>query len=182
MPAESPPSLLRMLWQASHDRLLVILMVSAAVSLVLTFAHPSSTSSAPDSVDRCEWAWLDGAAIMAAVVTIILCNGINDWQKERAFRELALLTNKRLVTVLEGTGQRKRIDATEVAVGDFIVLEAGETLAADAVCIAVEGMGTLAMDESTLTGESEAVPRSVGSLLPSESRVMEGASHSNLNA
>ena len=67
------------------SRLLIILTILAFVSIVL------QVSFAKDNDER-RFAWIDGAAIIAAVVIVIAVSSGNDWAKERQFRQL----NKKL--------------------------------------------------------------------------------------
>ena len=65
--------------------MLIILTILAFVSIVLQEAF------AEDNKERLT-AWIDGAAIFAAVLIVISVSSGNDWAKERQFRQL----NKKL--------------------------------------------------------------------------------------
>jgi len=62
-------------WEALEDFTLRILLVCGIVSLILGVTideHP-------------EIGWIDGFAIILAVVIVVLVTGINDYQKQKKF-------------------------------------------------------------------------------------------------
>lgn len=78
IPDRPPKSFLELCLDAVQDKTLIILMVAAVISIILgvTVEHDKSI------------AWIDGAAILSAVVIVVLVTAINDWTKERQFRGL----------------------------------------------------------------------------------------------
>lgn len=62
--------------EALEDPTLVMLCIAAAVSLVLGIAENPSTG------------WIEGTAILAAVVIVVMVASLNDYQKEKQFRKL----------------------------------------------------------------------------------------------
>jgi calcium-translocating P-type ATPase len=73
--------------------------------------------------------------------------------------------------VVKRDGSPREIDASQVVVGDLVILSAGDRVVAD--MIAVEAHG-LEVDESTLTGEAEPLEASVDSLLWAGTFVVSG--------
>jgi cation-transporting P-type ATPase E len=69
-------------------------------------------------------------------------------------------------------GEARRLPREEVVVGDLVLLQPGDQLVADGQLEASEG---LLLDESILTGESDAVPREPGDELRSGAFVTEGS-------
>ena len=63
---------------AIQDKTLIILMVAAVASIFL------GVTVEPNK----EIAWIDGAAILAAVVIVVLVMALNDWTKGKQFRGL----------------------------------------------------------------------------------------------
>lgn len=97
----------------------------------------------------------------AAMIIVIMMTGgtsLEDYAEKRAHGELDVLLrgSPQLAHIIRG---RKTIDvkASEVKVGDKIVIKPGETVPVDAVIIE----GTSSFDEATLTGESLPVDHSV---------------------
>jgi magnesium-transporting ATPase (P-type) len=96
-----------------------------------------------------------------AIFVVIVVNGVFAFvQEQRAERAAERLRDLLPVGVaVRRDGERAVVDAEELVVGDRVLLAAGDRIAADLVVVAGHG---LAADESTLTGESAAVPVEVG--------------------
>jgi magnesium-transporting ATPase (P-type) len=97
-------------------------------------------------------------ALAVAIVVVVVVNGLfsfaQEYRAERAVRALsALLPDK--VTVRR-SGRKVRVPAADLVPGDVVLLAEGDRISADGRVI--ESIG-LAVDESTLTGESVPVPR-----------------------
>ena len=78
IPDRPPKSFIALCIDAVQDKTLIILTIAAAISIILGVTVE----------ERKEIAWIDGAAILAAVVIVVLVTAINDWTKERQFRGL----------------------------------------------------------------------------------------------
>ncbi|MFH1788049.1 MAG: cation-translocating P-type ATPase [Candidatus Altiarchaeota archaeon] len=97
------------------------------------------------------------AGLILIIVLFIVVVGF--YQEYNAERELEAL--KRLITpfaVVERDGEKKKIPASQVVVGDIIHIEAGDRVPADARIIEALQFKT---DESMLTGESQSVKKTV---------------------
>ena len=105
---------------------------------------------------------------MGVVISNTLIGAIQELRAHNTLKKLQLL-NMPSVHVLRG-GQEKVCHADELALGDIIILHAGDQIPADAI---VTG-GTGSVNESLLTGESDAVSKHSGSWLMSGSYVTEG--------
>lgn len=99
--------------------------------------------------------FVEGVAIIVAILIVVLVGSINDWQKERQFRALNEKKEDRTVKVRRD-GQERQINIREVMVGDIATMEPGEILPCDGVFI--EGHN-LKCDESGATGESDAIKK-----------------------
>ena len=115
--------------------------------------------------------WIDGAAILAAVAVVVAVTAVNDFQKEAQFAALAALSSDPLVTVRR-RGTTREVRSSELVVGDLLLFEAGDILAADG--FATSAAADLRLDESQLTGESRAVSKGPGDSLWSGARVLRG--------
>ncbi|KAK5579297.1 hypothetical protein RB653_008978 [Dictyostelium firmibasis] len=133
-------SLFFFIWQAVHDKTLIILIVSAVVSIILGL-----------TVEDRKTGWIDGTAILVAVVIVVLVTAGNDYNKEKKFRKLNSIRNERNVSVVRG-GHLASISIYDVVVGDVVKLETGDTIPADGLYIAGQ---SIAVDESSMTGESD---------------------------
>jgi cation-transporting ATPase E len=105
--------------------------------------------------------------------TLLANTGIGIIQEVRAKRSLdrlALLVAPRATAIRDG--QPREVPAGEVVVGDLVTVQAGDQVLADG---RVTQAGDLHLDESVLTGESDAVTRSAGEELRSGAFVSEGS-------
>jgi P-type Ca2+ transporter type 2C len=124
-----------------EDTTLIILIVSAIVSLAVGFYGDPAKG------------WIEGAAILAAVLIVAVVTATNDYSKDQQFRALNAIKDNISVQVLR-SGARTQIPTTEVLVGDVVLLESGDKVPADGVLI--RGADVTA-NESSLTGEPEDV-------------------------
>uniref|UniRef100_A0A8B9NEK0 Calcium-transporting ATPase n=1 Tax=Accipiter nisus TaxID=211598 RepID=A0A8B9NEK0_9AVES len=121
-----------------------------------------------------EAGWIEGAAILLSVICVVLVTAFNDWSKEKQFRGLqSRIEQEQKFTVVRG-GQVIQIPVAEIVVGDIAQVKYGDLLPADGIFI--QG-NDLKIDESSLTGESDQVRKSVDKdpMLLSGTHVMEGS-------
>ncbi len=95
-----------------------------------------------------------GWAIMAVVVINGVFSFAQEYRAERATRALSALLPE-MATVIRD-GRRSTIPAADLVPGDLVLLREGDRISADARVIRSTG---LRVDNSTLTGESEALSR-----------------------
>lgn len=124
------------------DFILKVLCVAAVVATVVGIYN-----------DGFAMGWVDGVSILVAIIIIIVVTVGNDLAKEAKFQELMQKSDIMQARVRR-SDTMKTVDSEELVVGDLIELEQGDTVPAD--CIVVECMD-LATNESTLTGEPEAM-------------------------
>mmetsp|Transcript_23162 Transcript_23162/g.59344 ORF Transcript_23162/g.59344 Transcript_23162/m.59344 type:complete len:1051 (-) Transcript_23162:502-3654(-) len=154
---------LQLVWQQLKDPMLILLMAAATVSTVLGAALPE---------EREEAAYIDGIAIWCAVLVVVGVGAGNDYHKELQFRKLNAAKDILQTKVVRG-GQHAVVVSTDLVVGDIIILETGDKIPADGVI--VPPFRKLSIDESALTGESDAVSKSaVEPFIISGSQVVEG--------
>ncbi|KAG9485366.1 hypothetical protein GDO78_008443 [Eleutherodactylus coqui] len=118
--------------------------------------------------------WIEGAAILFSVIIVVLVTAFNDWSKEKQFRGLqSRIEQEQKFTVIR-KGQVIQIPVAELVVGDIAQIKYGDLLPADGVLI--QG-NDLKIDESSLTGESDQVKKSLEKdpMLLSGTHVMEGS-------
>ena len=95
---------------------------------------------------------LDAAVIMFIVVANGILGFVQEYRAEKALESLRRLSAPTARVVREG--KEKRIPSHDLVPGDLILLEAGDRIPADARLLETHG---LRADESSLTGESDAV-------------------------
>ncbi|KAG1723233.1 hypothetical protein EDD22DRAFT_853988 [Suillus occidentalis] len=76
--------------------------------------------------------WVEGGAIMIAVLIVVVVGSINDWQKEQQFKVLNEKKEERGVKVI-GNGVEHLIDVKEVVVGDVALSEPREIVPCDSI-------------------------------------------------
>ncbi|MBK5211497.1 MAG: calcium-translocating P-type ATPase, PMCA-type [Coriobacteriia bacterium] len=95
-----------------------------------------------------------------AILTILLLNGVlgfvQEYRAEEALAALKEMSAPTATVIRDGVEQE--IDTVTLVPGDIILLESGDTVPADARLIEVGALRTI---ESALTGESEAVRKTV---------------------
>ncbi|XP_053233622.1 plasma membrane calcium-transporting ATPase 2 isoform X2 [Podarcis raffonei] len=182
IPPKKPKTFLQLVWEALQDVTLIILEIAAIISLGLSFYHPpgeeneacATASGGAEDEGEAEAGWIEGAAILLSVICVVLVTAFNDWSKEKQFRGLqSRIEQEQKFTVVRG-GQVIQIPVAEIVVGDVAQIKYGDLLPADGVYI--QG-NDLKIDESSLTGESDQVRKSVDKdpMLLSGTHVMEGS-------
>ena len=108
-----------------------------------------------------------------AIFVIIIVNGLFSFAQEqraqRASDRLSALLPVRVVVKRDGSPLE--IDASQVVVGDLVILSAGDRVVADMTAVEAHG---LELDESTLTGEAEPVEVIADSMLWAGTFVVSG--------
>jgi Ca2+-transporting ATPase len=156
LPPKKATPLIKLIWNAYNDTVLIVLTVAAAISLALglyeTFGAEHEPG-APTPVD-----WVEGLAIVIAIVIVVLVTAVNDWQKEQAFARLNAKKEQREIKVTR-SGRIAMISVYDVLAGDIIHLEPGDVIPVDGVF--VDG-SDVKCDESSATGESDAIRKTPG--------------------
>ena len=163
-----PKTFLQFLIDAFKDTILVILTIAAIVSLLLGIFAPEECEGAEDNTG-----WIDGFAIIVAVIIVALVTAVNDYQKEQQFRGLqSKIEGEHKFTVVRH-GEPIEVLNTEIVVGDLCQVKYGDLLPADGVVVQ---SNDLKVDESSLTGESDLVKKGEKDpLLLAGTHVMEGS-------
>uniref|UniRef100_A0A8C3RMX7 Calcium-transporting ATPase n=1 Tax=Chelydra serpentina TaxID=8475 RepID=A0A8C3RMX7_CHESE len=181
IPPKKPKTFLQLVWEALQDVTLIILEIAAIISLGLSFYQPPGGNEAAcgavavgEEEEEGETGWIEGAAILLSVVCVVLVTAFNDWSKEKQFRGLqSRIEQEQKFTVIRG-GQVIQIPVADIIVGDIAQVKYGDLLPADGVLI--QG-NDLKIDESSLTGESDQVKKTLDKdpMLLSGTHVMEGS-------
>ena len=90
-------------------------------------------------------------------VSHCVTGALNDFQKDKQFEKLNAAKDTIEVKVMRD-GKEKLVQNLEVVVGDILVLDTGDKIVADGLCIESYG---LVIDEASLTGESEPLAKDV---------------------
>ncbi|CAH8279961.1 unnamed protein product [Arabidopsis lyrata] len=141
-PRKKGKGFLRFLWDACHDLTLIILMVAAVASLALGI-----------KTEGIKEGWYDGGSIAFAVILVVVVTAVSDYKQSLQFQNLNDEKRNIHLEVLRG-GRRVEISIYDIVVGDVIPLNIGNQVPADGILIAGH---SLAIDESSMTGESKIV-------------------------
>ncbi|KAL0910603.1 hypothetical protein M5K25_021602 [Dendrobium thyrsiflorum] len=141
-PQKKGRNFLVFLWEACQDLTLVILIVAAVISLVLGI-----------KTEGVKEGWYDGGSIAFAVILVILVTATSDYKQSLQFQNLNEEKRNIHLEVIRG-GRRVEISIFDIVVGDLVPLKIGDQVPADGVLISGH---SLAVDESSLTGESKIV-------------------------
>uniref|UniRef100_A0A674MR43 Calcium-transporting ATPase n=1 Tax=Takifugu rubripes TaxID=31033 RepID=A0A674MR43_TAKRU len=182
IPPKKAKTFLQLVWEALQDVTLIILEVAAIISLGLSFYHPPGGDSEAcgqvaggvEDEGEAQAGWIEGAAILFSVIIVVLVTAFNDWSKEKQFRGLqSRIEQEQKFTVIR-KGQVIQIPVAEIVVGDIAQIKYGDLLPTDGILI--QG-NDLKIDESSLTGESDQVRKSLEKdpMLLSGTHVMEGS-------
>ncbi|XP_059687073.1 plasma membrane calcium-transporting ATPase 4 isoform X14 [Gavia stellata] len=166
IPPKKAKTFLQLVWEALQDVTLIILEIAAIISLGLSFYHPpggdnelcGQSAGGVEDEGESQAGWIEGAAILFSVIIVVLVTAFNDWSKEKQFRGLqSRIEQEQKFTVIR-KGQVIQIPVAEIVVGDIAQIKYGDLLPADGILI--QG-NDLKIDESSLTGESDQVKKSL---------------------
>lgn len=149
LPRSEPPTLFAIIVRQFINPLIAILVVAAIVSIFV--------GEIEDSV--------------FIVIVILLNAGLGAYQEYRAEQSAAALQN--LMTMqarVRRAGQVRNLNAEELVLGDLVLLESGDRVPAD---LRLLSANNLRVDESFLTGESEAVNKNATAEVAPEAPVSD---------
>ncbi|KAH6837915.1 autoinhibited Ca2+ -ATPase [Perilla frutescens var. hirtella] len=129
-------------WDACQDTTLIILMIAAAASLALGI-----------KTEGIKEGWYDGGSIAMAVLIVIIFTAVSDYKQSLQFQNLNEEKQNIQMEVVRG-GRRIKVSIFEIVVGDVVPLKIGDQVPADGLVISGH---SLAIDESSMTGESKIV-------------------------
>ena len=150
LPRRHQKSFLRLMWIAFNDKLLILLTITATISLVIGIYQSTSAEEGTSNIE-----WVDGVTIVVAIAIIIFASAATDWQKNQKFKKLNERKEERNVFVVRSAMDRQ-ISVYDVMVGDVMHLQAGDVVAVDGIL--VQG-SSLQINESSMSGESELVDK-----------------------
>ncbi|KAF5785937.1 putative P-type Ca(2+) transporter [Helianthus annuus] len=129
-------------WEALHDLTLIILIVCAVVSIGVGLA----TQGFPDGI-------YDGLGILLSILLVVTVTAVSDYKQSLQFKDLDK-EKRKISCQVTRDGLRKKVSIYDLVVGDIVHLSIGDQVPADGIFISGY---SLLIDESSLTGESEAV-------------------------
>mmetsp|Transcript_17025 Transcript_17025/g.41167 ORF Transcript_17025/g.41167 Transcript_17025/m.41167 type:complete len:1074 (+) Transcript_17025:256-3477(+) len=165
-----PATFIQLFIDAMKDVVIMILIVAAVVSIVLggimCAVHlgeqcPKRLIWQNDPIDLTKEThegelcveWLDGVAIIGAVLIVGGVTALNNYKSEQQFRLLQAKQDDALV-IVHRDNVVSQVNVVAVVVGDIVTVATGAKIPADGILI--HG-NDLKVDESSLTGESDAI-------------------------
>ncbi|KAI0836337.1 calcium-translocating P-type ATPase [Hypoxylon sp. FL0890] len=150
IPEKKGKSFLQLVWITYNDKVLILLSAAAIVSLAVGL-YQTFGGEHEDGQPSVEW--VEGVAIIVAIVIVVLVGSLNDWQKERQFARLNKKKEDRLVKVIR-SGKTVEVSVFDLMAGDVVHLEPGDLIPVDGILI--QGFN-VKCDESQATGESDII-------------------------
>ena len=123
--------------------MLKILIVSAFVSIIVSMIFANDHER--------PIAWVEGSAILVAVLVVATVSSWNDFQKERQFLKLNAYNDAQNNFNVMRNGEPTDVNFNDLHVGDLIKIKPGMSIPWDSILIRGTGVTT---DESAMTGES----------------------------
>ena len=111
---------------------------------------------------------------IAIIILNIIIGTAQELKAKKLVDELSILNRPVVRLIMEG--RERQAAQEEVVKGDLVVLESGSQICNDAVVV----NGTIEVNESLLTGESDPVPKGEGGELYSGSFVMAGKAYARV--
>lgn len=139
-PESEKEGVLKRFFKHFHDLLIYILLVAAAVTGVL--GH-----------------WVDTGVILGVVLINAIIGFIQEGKAEQALESIRNMLSPRAKVCRDG--KWTEIDAEDLVPGDFVRLKSGDRVPADLRLIKTDN---LRIEESALTGESEATEKNTDSV------------------
>ncbi|PQE99305.1 magnesium-transporting ATPase [Enterococcus faecium] len=139
---EAPKELMiKKFFRSLSDFTTIVLLIAAVISFYTAFATEHGDL-------------FEGLLIIAIVVINSVLSIVQEGNAEKALESLQDM-NKQTATVIRD-GKVTTVESEQLVVGDILVLESGDAISADARLIETS---QLRVEESALTGESEAVEK-----------------------
>ena len=150
LPVKKGKNIFQLMWITYNDKVLILLSAAAAISLAVGLYQTFGTVHTPENPPI---EWVEGVAIIIAIVVVVVVGSLNDFQKERQFVKLNQKKEDRDVNVVR-SGKTIQLSVYDILVGDVVQLEPGDMIPVDGIFI--EGHN-LKCDESQTTGESDLI-------------------------
>lgn len=150
LPVKKGKSIFQLMWITYNDKVLILLSAAAAVSLAVGLYQTFGTVH---DASHPKIEWVEGVAIIIAILVVVIVGSLNDYQKERQFVKLNKKKEDRDVNVIR-SGKTREISVFDILVGDVVHLEPGDMIPVDGIFI--EGHN-VKCDESQTTGESDLI-------------------------
>lgn len=104
LPETESKSIFALMWIAFQDKTLILLAIAAVVSLGVGLYEDIAVPEYDTFGNRIPGVkWVEGVAIIVAILLVVLVGSVNDYQKEKQFRKLNAKKEDRAVKVNKQT-------------------------------------------------------------------------------
>lgn len=172
LPEKQAKTIWKLMWIAFNDKILILLSFAAVISLALGLYQTFGVQH-KDGAAKVEW--VEGVAIIVAILIVVMVGAGNDWQKERQFVKLNKKKEDRVIDVTR-SGKEMQISVYKVLVGDVVHLKPGDLIPVDGIFISGHGVKC---DESSATGESDQMKKTAADEVWKQ--MQNGGSYENLD-
>lgn len=112
---------------------------------------------------------IDAAVILIAILLNSIIGFIQEYRSQRAVETLKNLITKE--AIVKRNSKIQKIEAKDLTIGDIVILEEGDKSPADLVLIECNNLN---VDESYLTGESDAIIKDIEDEVYMDSNILSG--------
>jgi len=145
-----PPTFWDFIKESLSDRMIIILLICSVFEIGISMYYIYGEGK-KDNMD-----YVDGISIIVAVLVVVSVGSITNYKKQMKFNDLNNIQSGTTTYSVVRNGQPVNLISDDILVGDLLKINYGEILPAD--MLLVEGNG-IKIDESSLTGESNAVSK-----------------------
>lgn len=136
-----PDSLLKRLWDAATEPMLLMLIAAGLIALAVNIVRQVTGGEAD---------FLECVGVFAAIALSVVISVVMEGRSAKAFEALSKINADMTVRAVRD-GQTVTLQSAHLAVGDVVLLSAGDKVPADGRLLESTA---LRVDESALTGES----------------------------
>lgn len=136
-----PDSLLKRLWDAATEPMLLMLIAAGLIALAVNIVRQVTGGEAD---------FLECVGVFAAIALSVVISVVMEGRSAKAFEALSKINADMTVRAVRD-GQTVTLQSADLAVGDVVLLSAGDKVPADGRLLESTA---LRVDESALTGES----------------------------
>jgi P-type Ca2+ transporter type 2B len=160
IPPKAAKSIFRLAYEALQDTTLIMLVICSIVSIGLSFYHPEAEVRDEEYKDvakeEANIEWVEGVAILIAVMVVVAVTAFNDWRKEKQFRGLQNRIEGDHMAHVIRKGTVVQVVIKDLVVGDICCIKYGDSIPADGIVVQ---SSDLKIDESSLTGETDLIKK-----------------------
>lgn len=138
---QKPESLIRRIWKAATEPMIIMLIMAGVIALVVNVIR-GATGGESD--------YLECVGVFAAISLSVIITVVMESKSAKAFEALSKISDNMQVKGIR-TGNTVMLSQQDIVVGDILLLSTGDKIPADGRLL--ESVG-LTADESALTGES----------------------------